>query len=45
METNMHFTSYIAQFLLEWEMFMANIMQKIKTHFMLNNFFFRSCRL
>ena len=30
-ETNIHFTSYIAQLLLEWEMFQANIIQKIET--------------
>ena len=28
-----------AEFLLEWEMFQAEVAQKIKTHFMFNKFF------
>jgi hypothetical protein len=34
-----YFWSYIAEFSLEWEIFQAKIVQKIKTHFMLDNFF------
>ena len=37
---------YVAEFFLEWEMFQTKVVEKIKTHFMLNKFFFRkSCRL
>jgi hypothetical protein len=39
MQTDIHFTSYLAQFLLEFEMFRANFIQKIKTRFMFDNFF------
>jgi len=39
MDTNIHYTAHIAQLLLEWEMFLANVMQIIKTHFMMNIFF------
>ena len=35
---------YLAQFL-EWEMFQRNVVQKIKTHFIFNNFSRKSCRL
>jgi hypothetical protein len=34
------FKSYLAQFFLEWEMLQAKVVEKIKTHFMFNNFFF-----
>ena len=33
---------YLAQFLLEWEMFQAKIVEKIKIHFVFNNFFIKS---
>ena len=46
MRTNMHYWSYLALFFLEWEIFRTQIIEKIKTHFMLNNFslFFRKKR-
>jgi hypothetical protein len=31
MKTDMHFLSYLAQFLLEWEMFQTKVVGKIKT--------------
>jgi hypothetical protein len=31
-----HFLSYLAQFFLEWEMFQTKVVEKIKTHFMLD---------
>ena len=34
------FLSYLAQLFLEREMFRTKVVQKIKTHFMFNNFFF-----
>jgi hypothetical protein len=40
MKTNIHFRSYLTQFFLEWEMFQTKVGEKIKTHFMFNNFFF-----
>jgi hypothetical protein len=39
METHLLFTSYLAQLLLEWEMFGAKLIQNIITHFMFNNVF------
>jgi hypothetical protein len=40
------FLSYLALFFLEWEMFRTKLVKKTKTHFMIDNFFFRkSCRL
>jgi len=45
MKTNVHFLSYLPQFSLEWEMFQTTIVEKIKTHFVLGIFFFKSCRL
>jgi len=38
MQTDIRLTAHIAQLLLEWEMFRANVMQN-KTHFILNYFF------
>ena len=32
MKTNIHFWSYLAQFFLDWEMFQAKVVEKIKTH-------------
>jgi hypothetical protein len=40
MKTYVHFLSYLAQFFLEWEMFHIKFVEKIKTHFMFNKFFF-----
>jgi hypothetical protein len=34
------FVLYFAQLFLEWQMFRTNFVEKIKTHFMFNNFFF-----
>ena len=45
MKTNIHLWSYLALFFLEWEMFQAKVAEKIKPHFMFNNFFRKSCRL
>ena len=42
MKTDIHFLwSHFAQFL-EWEMFQTKVVQKIKTHFMFNNFFIQN---
>ena len=40
MKTDIHFLSYLAQFLLEWEMFRAKVLEKIKTHILYSAFFF-----
>ena len=40
METNIRFTSFIAQLLVEREMILPNVIQKMKTLFMLIFFFF-----
>jgi hypothetical protein len=46
MKTFARFWSYLAQFLLEWEMFQTNVVQKIKTHILCSVTFFRkSCPL
>ena len=37
----LHFWSYLAHSFLEWEMFQTKVVEKIKTHFVFNNFFFR----
>jgi hypothetical protein len=39
MRTNIHFLSYLTQFFLEWEKLRTQVVQKIKAHFMFNNFF------
>ena len=31
MKTNIHFWSYLAQFILEWEMFQSKVVNKLKT--------------
>ena len=46
MKTDIHFWSYLAQFLLEWEMFQTKVVEKIKTHILCSvSFFFfqKSC--
>jgi len=43
MKPNIHFWSYLAQFSLEWEMFQTKDVEKIKTHFVFNNFFYTGC--
>jgi hypothetical protein len=46
MMTFLHFWSYLAEFLLAWQMFQTKVVQKIKNpHFMLKIFFIKSCRL
>jgi len=42
MKTDTHFWSYLSHFFLEWEIFQAKIVGKIKTQFMVNNIFFDS---
>jgi len=32
MKTNIHFRSYLAQSLLEWEMFETNVVEQLETH-------------
>ena len=39
MKTTRHFLSYLAQLILESEMFRANVVEKIKPHSLFNNFF------
>ena len=36
---------YLAQFLLEWKMFQKEVVEKIKTHFIFNYFFFLNCAI
>ena len=43
LQTDMHLLSYLAQFFLEWEMFQAKVVEKIKTHFVFSNFFRKFC--
>jgi hypothetical protein len=44
--TYVHSWQYLAAFFSEWEMFQTKVVEKIKTHFMFNNFFSRkSCRV
>ena len=38
--TIMHSLSYLAHFFLEWEIFLTETVEKIKTRFTFNNFFF-----
>jgi len=40
MKTNIHFLSYHSQLLSEWKTFQTKAVEKIKTHFMFNIFFF-----
>ena len=42
MKTYVHLWSYLALFFLEWEMFSADFVEKIKTHFIFNNGFRKS---
>ena len=39
MKPNTHFSSYLAQFFLQLEVFHTKIVEKIKTHFVFKNFF------
>jgi len=43
--TNKHFWFYVAHFILEWEKFQAKFVKTIKTRFMFNNVFIKSCPL
>jgi hypothetical protein len=46
MKTNIHFWSYLSKLFLEWEVFRTKFVEKVKTHFVFNKFFFRkSCFL
>jgi hypothetical protein len=45
MKTNIHFSSYLAYFVLEWKIFQKKIVDKYKTRFVFNNFSRKSCRL
>jgi hypothetical protein len=44
-ENQYTFSSYLAHFLLEWEMFMTKVVQKIKKHSVFDFFFRKSCSL
>jgi hypothetical protein len=39
MKTDIHFSSFLAQFFLEWEVFQTEVVEKTKTNFMHNIFF------
>jgi hypothetical protein len=46
MKTNIGLGLYLAHFFSEWEIFRTKFVEKIKTRFVFNNFFFRkSCCL
>jgi hypothetical protein len=36
---------HVTEFFLEWEIFQIKVVEEIKTHFMLSNFFCKSCHL
>ena len=42
MKTNVHFRSYLADFFLEWKNFQTKFVEKLETHFMIDNFFYES---
>ena len=42
MQTDVHLWSSLFQFFLEWEMFQANVMEKLKTHILCSNIFFEN---
>ena len=45
-KTKIHFTSYLAQFFLQWAMFHTKAVEKIKSHILCSvTFFWKSCRL
>jgi hypothetical protein len=39
MKTYVHLLQYLAELFLEWEIFQLEVVEEIKTHFMLNNVF------
>ena len=41
MKTNIYFWFYLAQLFLEWEIFQANVVEKIQTHILCSIIFFR----
>ena len=44
--TNIHFWSYVAHFILEWETFQAKVLETIKTHILSSiTFLIKSCLL
>ena len=47
MKTFLNIWQHLAEFFWKWEMFQMSVVNKIKTYFMFNNFFFlrKSCRL
>jgi len=45
MNTSINLWSHLAQFSLEWKMFQTKVVERIKTHFLSNNSFWKSCRL
>jgi hypothetical protein len=45
MNTNVHFLSNLARFVLERKMFQTKVVEKIKTHFLFNNVFFENLAL
>ena len=46
MKTFSHLWQYLAELVLDWEMFQIKVVEKIKIHFMFNNFFsWKLCRL
>ena len=47
MKTFINFLSYLAHFILEWELFQTKVLEKIKTHVLCSTFFFprKSCLL
>jgi len=46
MKTNIHLWSYLSQFLLEWEIFQAYVVEKMKTNILCSiTFYLKSYRL
>jgi hypothetical protein len=45
MKNSIHFWPYLAHFFLEWEMLQTKAVKKIKTHFLFNSPFLKSCCL
>ena len=41
LEDNIHFLSYLAHLLIEWEIFQTKFVKKIKPHFILSNLVFK----
>ena len=41
MKTDRRFLSYLADLFLEWEMFQTNVVEKIETLLIFNNFFLK----